>query len=124
MNKDDYRNQFLKDPEFALEAVKGEFIMDVTESICEILENEKKDRKDLADKMKKTKGYISQLLNGERNMTLATLSEILYALKYKPIIKFENQNKKTVYKEKIESKENSINPYHLSGVMVNRKKAA
>lgn len=120
MEAKDYRSILLQNPKFALEAVKGEFIMDVTESICEILEKEKIDRKDLAEKMEKTKGYISQLLNGERNMTLATLAEILYALKYKPIIKFENQNKKIIYKEKIESNDNSENQYSLRCININK----
>ncbi len=124
MAKNDYRNILIQDPKFALEAVKGDFIMDVTESICEILENEEIDRKDLANKMNKTKGYISQLLNGDRNMTLATLAEILYSLNYKPVIKFENQNKNTVYKGKVESNDPPLTNYHLRRVKVNLKKAA
>lgn len=88
----EYRNKLLENPEYALEAAKGDFIMDVTESICEILEDKKIERKDLAKKMKKTKGYISQLLNGNRNMTLNTLAEIAFVLGYTPKIEFEEKD--------------------------------
>lgn len=99
MDKKDYRSVLLQKPEFAVEAAKGEFIMDVTESICAILEEKEMDRKDLANNMNKSKGYISQLLNGDRNMTLATLAEICHALNYKPTIKFKELKEHVVYQD-------------------------
>lgn len=96
MSEKDHRSVLLQHPEFALEAAKGDFIMDVTESICAVLEEKNMDRKDLANKMNKSKGYISQLLNGERNMTLETLAEICYALGYTPTITLKR------YKEHLE----------------------
>lgn len=89
---EDQRSKLLKDPAYALEAVKGDFIMDVTESICEILETKNVNRQSLAKKMSRTKGYISQLLNGNRNMTLGTLAEITHVLGYVPKIKFEEKD--------------------------------
>lgn len=99
---EDYRSKFLKDPAYALEAAKGDFIMDVTESICEILENEKIERQSLANKMNKTKGYISQLLNGNRNMTLGTLAEIARVLGYVPKIKFEEMDGHSIHVDSFE----------------------
>lgn len=99
MDKKNYRSVLLQKPEFAVEAAKGEFIMDVTESICAILEEKKMERKDLANNMNKSKGYISQILNGERNMTLATLAEICHALGYKPAIKFKKHEEHVVYED-------------------------
>lgn len=99
MDKKDYRSVLLQKPEFAVEAAKGEFIMDVTESICAILEEKGMDRKDLANNMNKSKGYISQLLNGDRNMTLATLAEICHALNYKPSVKFKGLKEHVVYQD-------------------------
>lgn len=84
-----YRSELLKDPVYALEAAKGEFIMHVTESICEILEENNIERQALAKKMNKSKGFISQILNGSRNMTLGTLAEIAHVLGYVPSITFE-----------------------------------
>ena len=94
---EDYRSTLLKDPVYALEAAKGEFIMDVTESICEILERENIERRILAEKMNKTKGYISQILNGSRNMTLGTLAEIARVLGYVPKITFEETDKQSIH---------------------------
>ena len=98
----DYRSRLLKDPAYALEAAKGEFIMEVTESICEIIQNNNIKRQDLAQKMNKSKGYISQLLNGSRNMTLATLVEIAHVIGYSPKIRFEEKDGQRVSIEPIE----------------------
>ena len=57
--------------------------MEVTETICELLEKEKISRKELADRLGKTKGFVSQLLNGGRNLTLRTVADILHVLGYK-----------------------------------------
>jgi len=46
--------------------------------------------------MNKTKGFISQILNGSRNMTLGTLAEISYVLGYAPKIAFEESNSQRI----------------------------
>jgi transcriptional regulator with XRE-family HTH domain len=68
--------------------------MDVTEAFCRILKEKKIKRSGLAEKMGKTKGYISQILNGGRNITLRTLSDIAYYLGYQVNIVFEKRIKK------------------------------
>lgn len=75
--------KYLEDPEFAKLMAQGELIMEVTETLCELLEKEKVSRKELADRLGKTKGFVSQLLNGGRNLTLRTLADILHVLGYK-----------------------------------------
>ena len=57
--------------------------MEVTETLCELLEKEKISRKELADRLGKSKGFVSQLLNGGRNLTLRTVADILHVLGYK-----------------------------------------
>ena len=57
--------------------------LEVTETICELLEKEKISRKELADRLGKSKGFVSQLLNGGRNLTLRTVADILHVLGYK-----------------------------------------
>jgi transcriptional regulator with XRE-family HTH domain len=37
-------------------------------------------KSDLASRIRRSKGYITQLLGGERNLTLRTLAEVAYAL--------------------------------------------
>lgn len=55
-------------------------ILDATELILELLERNGLNRADLAERLGKSRGFVSQLLNGSRNMTLRTLSDIFGAL--------------------------------------------
>jgi transcriptional regulator with XRE-family HTH domain len=75
--------EYLKDPEFAKLMAQEDLIMEVTETLCDLLEKEKISRKELADRLGKSKGFISQLLNGGRNLTLRTVADILHVLGYK-----------------------------------------
>jgi len=63
-------------PEFEAERL----ILDATELIVGLMERQGLSRTELAERIGKSKGHISQLLNGERNMTLRTLAEITHAL--------------------------------------------
>jgi transcriptional regulator with XRE-family HTH domain len=83
----------MNDPEFRKLLAQEELILEVTETICDILENEKVSRKGLADRLGKTKGFISQLLNGGRNLTLRTLADILHVLGYKVSLKPQKDEK-------------------------------
>jgi transcriptional regulator with XRE-family HTH domain len=78
-----FLEEYLEDPEFAKLMAQGDLIMEVTETLCELLEKEKISRKELADRLGKSKGFISQLLNGGRNLTLRTVADILHVLGYK-----------------------------------------
>src|SRR5512147_1201000 len=82
-NKMTLLQKYMEDPEAAKLVIQGELIMEVTETICELLEKEGVSRKELADRLGKTKGFVSQLLNGGRNLTLRTVADILYVLGYK-----------------------------------------
>jgi transcriptional regulator with XRE-family HTH domain len=75
--------EYLEDPEFAKLMAQGDLIMEVTETLCELLEKEKISRKELADLLGKSKGFISQLLGGGRNLTLRTVADILHVLGYR-----------------------------------------
>jgi len=55
-------------------------ILEVTERICAIMEGQKITRSCLARRLNRSKGYVSQLLDGSRNMTLRTLADVLTAL--------------------------------------------
>lgn len=75
--------KYLEDPEFARLMAQEDLIMEVTETLCELLEKEKISRKELAERLGKSKGFVSQLLNGGRNLTLRTVADILHVLGYK-----------------------------------------
>ena len=92
-----YRDTIIRDRDLAIEAEKGEFIMVVTEKICEIMEENNISRQSLAEKMGKSKGFVSQVLNGSRNMTLNTLAEISHFLEHKINISFEKKQTGNVF---------------------------
>jgi len=73
----------MHDPEFRKLLAEEELILEFTETICDLLEEENVSRKELADRLGKTKGFVSQLLNGGRNLTLRTVADILHVLGYK-----------------------------------------
>ena len=55
-------------------------IMQVTERICELMEEKGVSRTNLADRLGTSKGYITQLLDGRANMTLRKLADVCMAL--------------------------------------------
>ena len=56
-----------------------------------ILEDMKVSKKTLANRLGRSRPYITQLLSGSRNMTLGSLSDICFALGFKPKIKLPVQ---------------------------------
>jgi transcriptional regulator with XRE-family HTH domain len=73
----------MNDPEFRKLLAQEELILDFTETICDLLEKEKISRKELADLLGKSKGFVSQLLKGDRNPTLRTVADNFHVLGYK-----------------------------------------
>ena len=57
-------------------------ILSATERICELMEEKEINRKTLADTLGTSKSFVTQLLDGSRNMTLRTLSDVFLALGY------------------------------------------
>ena len=69
------------------EFAQEEFILDVSEEIWALLESQGMTKVEIAEKLNKSQAYISQILNGSRNMTLRTLSDIAFALNCRAQIK-------------------------------------
>ena len=55
-------------------------ILEVTSRICRLMEAKTISRKQLADRLGTTKGYITQLLDGRANMTLRKIADVFTAL--------------------------------------------
>ena len=85
-------------------------ILSTTEVILELMEKEKMTRVELAKRIGKSKGHISQLLNGRRNMTLKTLAEIVYALNARVSL-----NTEELSGNQMEDKGSPLHRYHLEG---------
>lgn len=59
-------------------------IAEVTEAIWAAMQESSVKKSDLAKRIGVSKGHISQVLSGSRNMTLRTLSDICFALDQHP----------------------------------------
>lgn len=59
---------------------REDLLLQVAQRICKIMQDKRITRKKLAEITGVTKGHISQLLNGNHNMTLVTISDLFYAL--------------------------------------------
>ena len=64
-------------------------ITNTSEDFLEVMESLKVKKSELAKLIGKSKSFVTQSLNGTRNLTLRTLADMAYALGGKVIIKFE-----------------------------------
>ncbi len=89
--------KYLQDKQIARLLDQEELILQVTEMLCGLLAKEQITRQELAARLGKSKGFVSQLLNGGRNLTLRTLADILHVLGYQLQLrpyKRETENKR------------------------------
>lgn len=78
-----------------------DLIYDASELVCKLLEKKGMSKIDLSKKMKLSKSSISRKLDGQRNLTLRTLSDMLFYLGYALELKsipLEQQGKKETLK--------------------------
>ena len=61
-------------------------ILDVTEQLAGALENSRVTQAELARRMGRTPGFVSQLLGGGRNLRLRTIANIAAALSLRPLL--------------------------------------
>lgn len=62
-------------------------ILEVTEAICQYMTAHNISRSELARRLGKEKSFVSQVLNGERNLTLRTIADITWAIGCDPRVK-------------------------------------
>ena len=60
--------------------LQEELILNITESLYGLMIEKNLNKSQIAIKLEKSKAYISQLFSGSRNMTLATLADLCFAL--------------------------------------------
>jgi len=76
----DLITDFLSSPENRRLFEQERVIVDVTEMICKLMERANISRKDLAEKLGTSQANVTQMLNGARNMTLRTVSDVLFSM--------------------------------------------
>ena len=55
-------------------------ILEVTELICQVMEEGRIKKSDLANRLGRTPSYVTQLLDGRANMTLRTIADVFWAM--------------------------------------------
>lgn len=78
------KEELLKTPEYWFENIQNEIYRQVSDYI----KNEGITQTQLAEKLGVTKGYISQIMNGNFNYTLKKLIELSLAINKIPIVEF------------------------------------
>lgn len=64
-----------------------DLIFDTTEALAVALEKSGLNKTQLANRLEKTKAFVTQLLGGGRNLTLRTIADVSYALNCRPEIR-------------------------------------
>jgi len=62
---------------------REDLMFEVTEAICKVMQEQGMNKAELARRSGVTKSNITQLLSGDHNMTLVTISDLLFALGFK-----------------------------------------
>jgi len=76
-------------------------ILETTEALWALLASDAVTKSALAERMGTTKGYVSQVLSGSRNMTLRTLSDLCFALNAKPQITIQREEQEWTTAEEL-----------------------
>ncbi|MCY4489222.1 MAG: helix-turn-helix transcriptional regulator [Deltaproteobacteria bacterium] len=71
---------------FARLVRQEELILEVTEKLTLALDEAGITRTELADRLGRTPGYVSQVFGGGRNLTLRTVADIAAALSMRPTL--------------------------------------
>lgn len=77
-----YLDELLSDPESRKLFEEERLILQATDCIVRALKREGINKTELAERLDKSNAFITQVLNGTRNMTFRTFADFLYALGY------------------------------------------
>ncbi len=80
------------DPERARQFAPEQLIVAVAERIWEQMEDRGTNKSEIAASLGKSKAYVTQLLNGSRNMTLRSLADIAFVLDAKCEVRFVSKS--------------------------------
>lgn len=83
----------MKDPSFLKVLAQEALMTDIQEEICRLMEEERVSRNELAKRMGKSKGFVTQILNSGRNLTLRTIADVFTALGAEITVKTKTKEK-------------------------------
>jgi len=84
MNAREWFERGLKEDENSPDAALEDLLLDINEQIATLMEQQELTRSELADRLGRSRAYVTQLLNGKPNLTLKTLVQITLALGARP----------------------------------------
>lgn len=98
-------------------------ILGATEMILGIMESEGVTRSELATRISRSRGYISQLLSGERNLTLRTLAGIAHSLGYQVVVDVRPLPgaPKAAVRQRVTPGSHPYRPQHVGSRMTERR---
>ena len=79
--------------------LQEELILDVTEKLTQALNGAGVTKAELARRLGRSPGFISQVFGGGRNLTLRTISDIAAALSLRPALKLSSCRESAPEKE-------------------------
>jgi antitoxin component HigA of HigAB toxin-antitoxin module len=83
MQKKTVFEQFAEKPHQKRMLSQERLLLEVTETLCDMMKRRGVSRADLATQLGKSKSFITQVLSGGRNMTLRTLADFAWALDHR-----------------------------------------
>lgn len=92
MNQTVVSNECDKPPDLLVR--QEELILDITERLTEALDNAGITKGELAERLGKSPGFVSQTFGGGRNLTLRTISDIAAALSLRPTLQFVSDSER------------------------------
>ena len=81
------------DKDFERLVKQEELILDVTNKLTQALEHTGVTKSELAKRIERTPGFVSQVFGGGRNLTLRTISDIAAALSLRPALQLSPDRK-------------------------------
>lgn len=78
---------------------REDLIYNVTEDVLVVMEELGVSKKELARRLGRSRSFVTQLLDGARNMTLGTLSDICFALDITPRVILQGDHKSRLFPE-------------------------
>ena len=84
------------DPEFRRLVRQEELILQVTETLTQALVDAGVTKAELARRLGKSPGFVSQVFGGGRNLTLRTVSDIAAALSFRPTLNLSDDQESDI----------------------------
>ncbi len=81
--------QFRENPDNERIYQQERLLVDATELVSAVMETTTTKRGELAERLGRSKAYVTQILRGSQNLTLRTLADVFWALDHRLVLRAE-----------------------------------